>query len=157
MNNSFINNIIDWNLNISNDNVDDELNGVQRLHILLYSTYPDAAIIDWLISLEELDRMKNCSLIYNQNSLNNTKDFIPSSRMVQLDNLISDSSYHLTLKCLDKVGNLFSSNTIRFNTTAEVVPSPILAAAIVSPKDKTNWGMLSYRKGGEDPHWVMGR
>ena len=129
MNTSISNRTTDWNLNINNGGVASELDDTQRLHILLYSTYPDMAILDWLISLEEMDRMDKCSLTYGQTSLNNIKDFTPSSRMLQLNDLNSNSSYHLILKCLDRVGHLFASNILRFNTTTGVVPLPILAAA----------------------------
>ena len=105
------------------------------LYIYSWSVFPDMAVLDWYIRLQDKDRlvwyglypayyltmcrMAGCDLSYGAEAGGNTtsvQNFLPLYRTIKIQPLTANTSYWVHMVCKDKDGGWHASDTVNFTT-----------------------------------------
>merc|ERR1719239_766113 len=102
------------------------------LAVTLWRAYPDTAVFDWLITLQEKQAMVGCTLTYGLLYMTNqtwlVENFLPQHRSFNIHPLVQNSTYWFTMLCTDTKGCVHTSRTIHFTTGLSNVSLPRVGA-----------------------------
>lgn len=127
------------------DNLTDAEMEKKDLLLGLYKVYPDTAVLDWFISLQDKDKMDRCEVTYgpvqNHSSVTLIENFLPQHRSFSLHPLAENQTYWFNMVCTDNKGVLHSSDHITFTTEVRHGSVPRVGARYSrwqqqSPEDK---------------------